>query len=356
MQDITNDASVNHRRFRIKMKRGKDLKKIHVPNQVQVPQLPIQGLSDKTQITISDKTFDCDASDLHHRRYLGRGAYGVVEEMEHIPSKTVLAVKKIMATVNNTEQKRILMDLDINMRSGSCPHTVKFYGSLFREGDVMIIMEVMEASLDHLKKKLKASGEFIPENILAKIALSVVQALHYLHSELRVIHRDVKPSNILINKEGQVKICDFGISGYLVDSMAYSSNVGCRPYMAPEKINPEAGNKGYSIKSDVWSFGITMIELATNEFPYNKWRTPFEQIKQVVDDASPRLPPSRFSSDFEDFIDQCLLKDPKARPNYSQLLQHPFLQHAKSTEADMADYITSVIDRLGPLTTDNVAS
>lgn len=356
MQDITNDASVNHGRSRLKMKRGKHPSKITVSNQTPAPQPAIQGISDKICITIDDKTFDCDATDLHHRRYLGRGAYGVVEEMEHLPSKTVLAVKKIMATMNSLEQKRLYMDLDINMRSRSCPYTVKFYGSLFREGEVMIIMEVMEASLDHLKKKLKAKGELIPENVLAKIALSVVSALDYLHSELRVIHRDVKPSNILINRQGQVKMCDFGISGYLVDSKAYTRNAGCQPYMAPEKITSDEENKGYGIKSDVWSLGISMIELATNEFPYNKWKTPFEQIKQVVEDDSPRLPPSKFSPEFEDFVVQCLLKDPSARPNYTQLLEHPFLQRAKSAEVDMAGYVTSVIDRLGPLNSGDITN
>ncbi|XP_070188085.1 dual specificity mitogen-activated protein kinase kinase 6-like isoform X2 [Littorina saxatilis] len=313
------------------------------------PQPPGHGISDKTTITIGDKTFDCDASDLQPRRYLGRGAYGVVEEVEHMPSNTIMAVKRIMATVNNLEQKRLLMDLDINMRSGSCPYTVEFYGALFREGDVMICMEVMEASLDQLNKKLKAKGETIPEDVLAYMALSVVKALHYLHTELKVIHRDVKPSNILINQKGQVKICDFGISGYLVDSIARTKEAGCRPYMAPERINPEAGNQGYDIKSDVWSLGITMIELATNEFPYSRWQTPFEQIKQVVMEDPPRLPPGRFTPEFEDFVVQCLLKDFKLRPNYVQLLEHPFIKRAETTEVDMTGYITGVIERLGPL-------
>ncbi|XP_076443153.1 dual specificity mitogen-activated protein kinase kinase 6-like isoform X1 [Babylonia areolata] len=353
MQEITNDplSKKQGRKHNMKRQRGKHLPKLDkfkTPEPV-TPQPPGHGISDKTTITIGDKTFDCDASDLQQRRYLGRGAYGVVEEVEHLPSNTVLAVKRIMATVNNLEQKRLLMDLDINMRSGSCPYTVEFYGALFREGDVMICMEVMEASLDQLNKKLKANGETIPEGVLANIALSVVKALHYLHTELKVIHRDVKPSNILINRKGQVKICDFGISGYLVDSIARTKEAGCRPYMAPERINPEAGNQGYDIKSDVWSLGITMIELATNEFPYSKWQTPFEQIKQVVMEDPPRLPAGRFSPEFEDFVVQCLLKDFKVRPNYVQLLEHAFIKKAESTDLDMAGYITSVIERLGPL-------
>lgn len=74
---------------------------------------------------------------------------------------------------------------------------------------------------------------FVPD-ILGKISVAVVKALHYLHS-LKVIHRDVKPSNILINRRGEVKMCDFGISGYLVDSVAKTIDAGCKPYMAPER-------------------------------------------------------------------------------------------------------------------------
>lgn len=150
------------------------------------------------------------------------------------------------------------MDLDISMRTSDCPYTVQFYGALFREGDVWICMEVMDMSLDKFYSKVYKHGRSIPEDILGNISFAVsaekcsilqrnkvqfvlsngarifqvVSALHYLHSQLRVIHRDVKPSNILINRKGEVKICDFGISGYLVDSVAKTIDAGCKPYMA----------------------------------------------------------------------------------------------------------------------------
>lgn len=147
------------------------------------------------------------------------------------------------------------MDLDISMRASDCPYTVQFYGALFREGDVWICMEVMDTSMDKFYHKVFHNGKKMPEPILGKIAVAVVNALHYLHSKLKVIHRDVKPSNILINRKGEVKMCDFGISGYLVDSVAKTIDAGCKPYMAPERIDP-TGNPGqYDIRSDVWSLG-----------------------------------------------------------------------------------------------------
>lgn len=90
----------------------------------------------------------------------------------------------------------------------------------------------MDKSLDQFYTLAYKNGLSIPEDILGKICFSVVSALNYLHSNLRVIHRDVKPSNILINRKGDVKICDFGISGYLVDSIAKTVDAGCKPYMA----------------------------------------------------------------------------------------------------------------------------
>merc|ERR1712241_420300 len=162
--------------------------------------------------------------------------------------------------------------------------------------------EVMDISLDKFYMRTKSTSKSIPEEILGKIAFSVISALDYLHTRLSVIHRDVKPSNILINREGNVKMCDFGISGYLVDSVAKTIDAGCKPYMAPERIDPQGNPALYDVRSDVWSFGISMIEVATGKFPYKLWATPFEQLKQVVQDPAPTLPPEKFSSEFNEFI------------------------------------------------------
>ena len=205
--------------------------------------------------------------------------------MKHKQTETILAVKRITATVNSVEQRRMLMDLDISMRSSDCPFTVHFFGAMFREGDVWICMEVMDTSVDKFYARVFKNGRTIPEPVLGKIAFSVVSALHYLHTKLKVIHRDVKPSNILVNTKGEVKICDFGISGYLVDSVAKTRDAGCKPYMAPERIDPTGNPDNYDVRSDVWSFGISMMEISEGKFPYKLWTTPFEQLRQVKSDS-----------------------------------------------------------------------
>ncbi|KAM6905223.1 dual specificity mitogen-activated protein kinase kinase 6-like isoform 1-T1 [Xenentodon cancila] len=333
---------------------------------------PPRDLDSKADVTIGDQNFVVKADDLEQIEELGRGAYGVVDKMKHVPTGVIMAVKRIRATVNTLEQKRLLMDLDISMRTVDCFYTVTFYGALFREvgldcksptfiiamsfcflsssfffffqGDVWICMELMDTSLDKFYKKVIEKGKTIPEDILGKITVAIVKALEHLHSNLSVIHRDVKPSNVLINTQGQVKMCDFGISGHLVDSVAKTMDAGCKPYMAPERINPDLNQKGYSVKSDIWSLGITMIELAILKFPYDTWGTPFQQLKQVVDEPSPQLPADRFSPDFVDFISQCLRKKPNERPAYTELMKHPFFTLHDSKETDVASFVKVILD------------
>ena len=175
--------------------------------------------------------------------------------------------------------------------------------------------------------------------------MDTVKALSYLKEKLKIMHRDVKPSNILLDKSGAIKLCDFGISGQLVDSIAKTRDAGCRPYMAPERIDPQRA-RGYDVRSDVWSLGITLIELATGKFPYPKWNSVFEQLTQVsllleglllksrlqvVHGDPPQLTSNNngveniFTIDFINFVNLCLMKDEAVRPKYTKLLEHPFI-------------------------------
>uniref|UniRef100_A0A673AKU2 mitogen-activated protein kinase kinase n=1 Tax=Sphaeramia orbicularis TaxID=375764 RepID=A0A673AKU2_9TELE len=330
--------------FHLKGQRSKRPFWCHYSEIVLKMDLPPRDLDSKACVTIGDQNFVVKADDLEQIAELGRGAYGVVDKMRHVPSGVIMAVKRIRATVNTLEQKRLLMDLDISMRTVDCFYTVTFYGALFREGDVWICMELMDTSLDKFYKNVIEKGKTIPEDILGKITVAIVKALEHLHRNLSVIHRDVKPSNVLINAKGQVKMCDFGISGHLVDSVAKTMDAGCKPYMAPERINPDLNQKGYSVKSDIWSLGITMIELAILKFPYDSWGTPFQQLKQVVDEPSPQLPADRFSPEFVDFISQCLRKKPNERPAYTELMDHPFFTLHDSKDTDVASFVKDILD------------
>jgi len=336
----SSDEAVMNQPKRVRKHRNPFKLKVQMPPE-PVVQPPRVNIMPQSTMTIAGQDIIVRADDLHVEEELGRGAYGVVEKMRHRTENVVMAVKRIRATLNTQEQKRMLMDLDVSMRTVDCVYTVTFYGALFRQGDVWICMEVMDASLDQFYKKVKDRGLMIDEDVLGAVAVSIVKALRYLQETLRVIHRDVKPSNVLLSKDGQVKLCDFGISGQLVDSLAKTIDAGCKPYMAPERIDPARNKKGYDVKSDVWSLGITMIEVATGDFPYDTWRNPFQQLKQVVDDPSPSLPEKEFSAELDDFCRRCLHKDPAERSNYTELETSAFF--TKHMAANNKDHVASFI-------------
>ncbi|XP_027897165.1 dual specificity mitogen-activated protein kinase kinase 4a isoform X1 [Xiphophorus couchianus] len=316
-----------------------------------IERLRTHSIESSGKLKISpEQHWDFTAEDLKDLGEIGRGAYGSVNKMVHKPSNMIMAVKRIRSTVDEKEQKQLLMDLDVVMRSSDCPYIVQFYGALFREGDCWICMELMATSLDKFYKFVYGSlDDVIPEEILGKITLATVKALNHLKENLKIIHRDIKPSNILLDRNGNIKLCDFGISGQLVDSIAKTRDAGCRPYMAPERIDPSASRQGYDVRSDVWSLGITLYELATGRFPYPKWNSVFDQLTQVVRGDPPQLSNSderRFSPKFISFVNVCLTKDESKRPKYRELLRDPFIQMYEERSVDVAGYVCRILDQM----------
>jgi len=311
---------------------------------------------------------------------LGAGNGGVVHCVRHISTGTVIAKKMIHLEVKPAIKKQIITELRILDECNS-PYIVGFYGAFHSDGEIHICMEYMDGgSLDLVIKK---AGK-IQEKYLRKITYAVLRGLSYLREKHQIIHRDVKPSNILVNSQGEIKICDFGVSGQLIDSMA-NSFVGTRSYMSPERLQ----GSQYSVASDLWSLGLSLVEMAlgcypipppdpnnlaaifgpvftedpANMMPVPSPRTPrtprtpatssaaasikpmaiFELLEYIVNQPPPRLPSRVFSPEMQNFVDICLRKNPNERPDLATLMGHPWLRDVESDPTDVAKWVKDVI-------------
>ncbi|XP_042714872.2 dual specificity mitogen-activated protein kinase kinase 7 isoform X3 [Chrysemys picta bellii] len=306
-------------------------------------------------LTIGGQRYQAEINDLENLGEIGSGTCGQVWKMRFKKTGHIIAVKQMRRSGNKEENKRILMDLDVVLKSHDCPYIVQCFGTFITNTDVFIAMELMGTCAEKLKKRIQGP---IPERILGKMTVAIVKALYYLKEKHGVIHRDVKPSNILLDERGQIKLCDFGISGRLVDSKAKTRSAGCAAYMAPERIDPPDPTKpDYDIRADVWSLGISLVELATGQFPYKNCKTDFEVLTKVLQEDPPLLPNNMsFSVDFQSFVKDCLTKDHRKRPKYNKLLEHNFIKRYETLEVDVASWFKDVMAKTESPRTSSILS
>ncbi|KAG5992057.1 hypothetical protein E4U43_003856 [Claviceps pusilla] len=292
---------------------------------------------------------DLRPEDLEILKELGSGNGGTVSKVKHRSTGTIMARKIIHVEAKKEMRKRIVRELQI-MHGCHSDYIVNFYGAFLNSNnDVIMCMEYMDVgALDRVSRVFGP----VRVDVLGKIAEATLGGLTYLYSKHHIMHRDIKPSNILVNSRGSIKLCDFGVSGELINSIA-DTFVGTSTYMAPERIQGER----YTVKSDVWSFGLTVMELAIGKFPFSgNDQSPEEDcgpvgildlLQQIVHEPAPRLPKSdAFPSILEDMIQKCLYKQPDQRPTPQELFDRdPFVQAAKRTPVDLREWAVGLMER-----------
>ncbi|KAI8590874.1 MAP kinase kinase (MEK) [Geranomyces variabilis] len=295
------------------------------PSGALVPQLSELSLPQQTKLVVREE-------DIELSEELGAGNGGTVHLVVHKPTGTIMAKKVIHVEARNSVRRAIVREMQI-MHQCISPYIVSFYGAYLNEGDLSICMEYMNlGSLDNIYKKIGP----IPEDVIGKVTYAVLAGLVYLYKQHRIIHRDVKPSNILLDTKGNIKIADFGVSTQLINSVA-NTFVGTSAYMSPERIKAER----YSVQSDVWSLGITLMELAVGKFPFQSEGEPlsvFELLEFIVNEPVPSLPAGKYSAELDAFLAKCLIKDPASRPTPNDLLKDPYCIAANAKEVDIEEW------------------
>ncbi|NXG39633.1 SLK kinase, partial [Dromaius novaehollandiae] len=253
---------------------------------------------------------------------LGDGAFGKVFKAQNKVTGA-LAAAKVIATPSEEELEDHAVEIDV-LACCDHPNIIKLLDALYWDGQLWILVEfcaggAVDAAILELEKGLT-------EEQIRAACKQLLLALQYLHG-CRIIHRDVKAGNVLLTLDGDVKLADFGVSAQNSTTLQRrASFIGTPYWMAPEVVQCETSKENpYGYKADIWSLGITLIEMAEMEPPHHDLN-PLRVLLKIAKSQPPTLRhPKRWSEDFKDFLRKSLEKSPEARWSASQLLQHPFV-------------------------------
>ncbi|XP_067994730.1 myosin-IIIb isoform X14 [Melanerpes formicivorus] len=279
---------------------------------------------------------------------IGKGTYGKVYKVANKKDGSLAAVK-ILDPISDVDEE-IEAEYNILQFLPNHPNVVRFYGMFYKAdqyvgGQLWLVLELCNGgSVTELVKSLLKCGQRLDEAIISYILYGALLGLQHLHNN-RIIHRDVKGNNILLTTEGGVKLVDFGVSAQLTSTrLRRNTSVGTPFWMAPEVIACEQQyDYSYDARCDVWSLGITAIELGDGDPPLFDMH-PVKTLFKIPRNPPPTLlHPEKWCRGFNHFISQCLIKDFEKRPSVTHLLEHPFIKQVHGKDMSLQKQLAELI-------------
>uniref|UniRef100_UPI00398EC91C myosin-IIIb n=1 Tax=Pristiophorus japonicus TaxID=55135 RepID=UPI00398EC91C len=279
---------------------------------------------------------------------IGKGTYGKVYKVSNKKDGSQAAVK-VLDPISVVDEE-IEAEYSILQSLSNHPNVIRFYGMFYKAdlksgGHLWLVLELCNGgSVTELIANLLKRGECMDEVLISYILYEALLGLQHLHNN-RIIHRDVKGNNILLTTEGGIKLVDFGVSAKLTNArLRRNTSVGTPFWMAPEVIACEQQfDYSYDTRCDVWSLGITAIELGDGEPPLSHLH-PVKALFKIPRNPPPTLlHPEKWCTAFNHFISQCLIKDFERRPSVTYLLDHPFIKQAHGKYVTLQQQLANLI-------------